>query len=165
MAPVADTDNPDDASRLAAVATALADAVEAALPAWVERAVASRVPILAGTVRAAAADAGRRAVADLGPELRTLLAADVDDQRANPLALLRRAVRYPTEVLRDAGVEPVGRDDFAERAFPDDVYDLTPATWADLDPDLHEPGLLWGAAKAHVVLTRRRREGRLEDPR
>ena len=30
----------------------------------------------------------------------------------------------------------------------------------DLDPALHEPGLRWGAAKAHVVLARRRAEGR-----
>ncbi len=36
---------------------------------------------------------------------------------------------------------------------------LAPASFADLHPDLHEPGLVWGAAKAHVVLARRRREG------
>ena len=40
--------------------------------------------------------------------------------------------------------------------FPDDDYDLSPATFADIDESLHEPGLVWGAAKAHVVLTRRR---------
>ena len=47
-----------------------------------------------------------------------------------------------------------------ERAFPDDVYDLAPASFADVDPALHEPGLVWGAAKAHVHLARRRRDGR-----
>ena len=30
------------------------------------------------------------------------------------------------------------------------------STGADLAPELHEPGLVWGAAKAHVVLARRR---------
>ena len=45
-------------------------------------------------------------------------------------------------------------------SFPDDPYDLTPGSFADVDPSLHEPGLVWGAAKAHVVLARRRREGR-----
>jgi hypothetical protein len=159
MASVVAPDNPDDLARLDAVATALADAVVAALPGWVERAVASRVPLLTGSTRAAATDAGRRAAADVGPAVRQLLASDVDDQRANPLAVLRRAVRYPTEVLRAAGVEPPRRDEFAERAFPDDVYDLSPATWADVDPSLHERGVVWGAAKAHVVLARRRREG------
>jgi hypothetical protein len=54
----------------------------------------------------------------------------------------------------------VARDEFSLRNFPDDVYDLTPASFADVDPELHEPGLLWGAAKAHVHLARRRREGR-----
>jgi len=153
-------DDPDDARRLAAVADALADAVEAALPSWVARAVATRAPLLTAEVRAAAADAGARAAADLGPRLRALLATDVDEQRGNPLALLREAVRYPTEVLRCAGAPAPPRDPFAERAFPDDVYGLAPATWADVDPGLHERGIVWGAAKAHVVLARRRREGR-----
>ncbi len=43
--------------------------------------------------------------------------------------------------------------------FPDDDYDLTPASFGDLDPALHEPGLVWGAAKAHVFLARRRAAG------
>ena len=84
----------------------------------------------------------------------------MDEQRTGPLAVIRTAVRYPTEVLAAAGVGPVQRDEFAERSFPDDVYDLAPASFADLDPALHEPGLVWGAAKAHVVLARRRAEGK-----
>src|SRR5918998_1467217 len=70
------------------------------------------------------------------------------------------AVDDATAVLRAAGARPVPRDEFSERSFPDYVYDLSPATFADVDPSLHEPGLLWGAAKAHVHLARRRREGR-----
>jgi hypothetical protein len=111
-------------------------------------------------VLARAADAGRAARAEVVPALRALLALDIDEQRVNPLTLLRRAVRYPTEVLAEAGVAPVVRDAFDERAFPDDPYGLTPATFADIDPALHEPGLAWGAAKAHVHLVRRRAEGR-----
>jgi hypothetical protein len=153
-------DNPDDIAVLDTLAAALADAVEAALPAWVERAVASRAGLVDADLRAATADAGRRAAAEVGAELRAVLADDVDQQRANPLAVLRQAVRYPTEVLAAAGVPPVARDDFAERAFPADVYDLSPATWSDVDPSLHERGVVWGAAKAHVVLARRRREGK-----
>ena len=153
-------DNPDDIALLGTLAEALADAVEAALPAWVERSVAACVPVVDPQLRAAAADAGRRAAADVGAELRAVLADDVDHQRANPLAVLRQAVRYPTDVLAAAGVPPVRRDEFAERAFPADVYDLSPATWSDIDPALHERGVVWGAAKAHVVLARRRREGK-----
>jgi hypothetical protein len=101
-------------------------------------------------------DAVEAAVAGWVPRVRALLATDVDRQRGNPLAILRSLVRYPTEVLRSAGARPVARDEFQVRNFPDDDYDLTPAAFADVDPALHEPGLVWGAAKAHVHLARRR---------
>ena len=64
------------------------------------------------------------------------------------MALVRAAVRYPSEVLASAGVPPVERDEFAQRAFPEDRYDLSPATFADLDPALVNLGIEWGAAKA-----------------
>jgi len=162
---VSSHDDPDDAAALARYASSLADAVEAALPAWVERAVAQRWgewrrdEELPANVRAAAVAAGARARADLGSALRELLATDVDQQRTNPLALIRRAVHHATAVLSDAGVPPVRRDPDAERIFPEDAYDLSPASFADLDPAVHEPGLEWGAAKAHIIL-RRRRAGR-----
>jgi hypothetical protein len=130
----------------------LADAISAALPLWVER-VVERVMVATGRsydaeIAAAACAAGQRAVAELAPQIRVLLDADIDEQRTTPLSLLRTAVRYPTAVLRAAGVPPVERDDFARDAFPDDDYDLTPASFADVDDSLVEPGLLWGAAKA-----------------
>ncbi len=166
VAPLANpTDDPaDDLAALQRHAVALADAIEAALPGWVVRCVERLVRAWEGdvdpAVLAQASEAGLRARAEIGPRVRALLATDVDGQRTNPLTLLRTAVRYPTEVLAATGVAPVARDDFAERAFPDDVYDLSPASFGDVDPALHEPGLVWGAAKAHVVLTRRRAEGR-----
>lgn len=133
-------------------AGALADGVEAALPGWVERSV-ERLMVAYGASMddaawAATRAAGRAAVADVGPRLRLLLAADVDEQWTNPLSLVRRAVAHPTGVLRDFGVPPVQRDRFAEERFPDDDYDLTPASFADLDPALTGVGLAWGAAKA-----------------
>lgn len=157
-------DDPEDAAALARYATDLADGMIAALPAWVERSVARVCVAYRGSVDEAtledAREAGRMAQAEVAPMLRALLAQDIDTQRANPLALARRAVRYPTQVLADAGVPPVVRDAHAEAQFPDDRYDLTPATFADLDPTLHEAGLRWGAAKAHVHKQRRRAEGR-----
>jgi hypothetical protein len=149
---------------LAVHASALADAVERALPGWVERSVERLVVAFRGdvpaAVRSAAAEAGQRAAVDVGGTVRALLEQDVDEQRTNPLAVLRGAVRYPAEVLRAAGVPPVVRGEWDERAFPDDDYGLAPATWSDIDPSLHEPGLVWGAAKAHTVLARRREEGK-----
>jgi hypothetical protein len=97
---------------------------------------------------------------EVGGALRELLAMDVDAQPLNPLALLRMAVRYPGGVLAAAGVPPVRRDEFAERSFPEDAYGLVPATWADVDESLREPGLVWSAWKAKAVLDRRRAEGR-----
>ena len=105
---------------------------------------------------AAVAAAGRRAAAEVGPRVRSLLAADIDEQRTGPLALVRHAVAYPASVLSAAGVAPVERDADAVRLFPDDAYDLSPASFAELHPDLRGPGLEWGAAKAHV---HRRRHG------
>lgn len=146
---------------LAVTGRALARAVEEALPGWVERRVERLLVAFSGEADPAAMDearaAGRAAADDVGGRVRALLEADVDDQRANPLAVLRAAVPYPTEVLARAGVPPVVRDDFAQERFPDDVYDLTPASFADVDPALHRLGLEWGAAKAWA---HRRRHGR-----
>lgn len=121
---------------------ALADAVLAAIPGWVQRSV-DRFAIGLD-----AGDAGRDAVAAIDPPLRALLAADVDDQRANPLAIVRDAVRFPTAVLAEAGVAPPVRSRFDVEHFPDDPYGLVPMTWRDIDESLHEPGIIWGATKA-----------------
>jgi len=99
---------------------------------------------------------GERARREVGYQVRCLLETDVDAQRSNPLSVLRGAARFPTTVLRDAGVPPVVRDRFSEERFPEDIYDLGPASFADLDPSLHELGLRWGAAKAFVHRARHR---------
>jgi hypothetical protein len=130
----------------------LVDAVHDVIGAWVMRCVELRAQSFD---RSTADAAAARATDEVTAELRSVLTADVDAQPANPMAVLRAAVRYPTDVLRAAGVAPMPRDEFAERAFPDDIYHLTPAAFADVDPSLHEPGLRWGAAKAFAHLQRR----------
>jgi hypothetical protein len=133
-------------------AQALADGIDAALPTWVVHSVTAVMMAWSGEVPAdvalAAEEAGQRARIEIGGAVRRLLAADIDEQRTTPLALLRTAVRYPTEVLAAAGVPGLERDGFAEEAFPDDIYDLTPARFADIDPALVDAGLAWGASKA-----------------
>ncbi len=128
----------------------LAEGIRAALPGWVVSAVHSRLPDMDLEVRQAAEAAGAQAAVVVGEEVAELLAAGIHNQRENPLAVLRRAVRYPTGVLRAAGVVPVDRDDFAIARFPDDAYDLVPASFSDIHPDLRDPGIAWGAAKAFV---------------
>ena len=132
----------------------LADAVEQALPGWVERSVerilvAWRGETDSGAMARARAE-GQRAAREIGGEVRDLLARDIDEQRNTPLTLLRQAVRYPTAVLREAGVPPVERDRFDEHHFPGDDYGLTPMSFADIDPALQDPGLVWGAMKARA---------------
>ena len=136
--------------QLGECAQELAEGIRQALPQWVVSAVEARLPEIDPETRKAAEAAGSAAAAEIGGEVARLLAADIDHQRENPLSVLRRAVRYPTEVLSAAGAVPVERDDFAIDRFPDDAYDLTPASFGDIHPDLREPGLNWGAAKAFV---------------
>ena len=132
-------------------AAALAAAVDRALPEWVIDAVRSRAEPAGkwdDTVAAAARRAARAAAADVVPRLRALLDVDIDVQTTTPLSVLRSATGYATEVLRSAGVAPGGRDDDQRRRFPDDDYDLTPATFADFGADVGDAGIAWGAAKA-----------------
>ena len=148
----------EPAARLAELADALVDALVVALPGWVEQCVSRVADAWSGdpagnTVEVSAeqlAEAGRQAADEVEERLRVLLAADVDEQWTGPLAVLRDAVRFPTDLLRAAGVPPVDRDGDAIRMFPDDSYDLTPSSFADVHPELQGPGLAWGAAKAFV---------------
>ena len=149
-----------DEATFAVISAALGDAIDAALEGWVRRVIAERSAAAGVPVDAAVVDdAAARCRAEVSPRVRALLAEDLDRQRSTPLALLRRGVVFPTEVLRSSGVPPVPRDEFAVRAFPEDVYALSPASFADLDESVHEPGLVWGAAKAHVHLARRAARG------
>ena len=92
--------------------------------------------------------------------LRDLLDTDVDDQRTNPLSIYRTGLGPATDLLRRHGVpEPAG-DRFTIERLADDPYQLGPAAWTDIDPDLQTPGLVWGAWKAKTILDRRRAEGR-----
>src|SRR5260370_17952915 len=133
-------------------AAALADAIERALPAWVERSVERVMKAWRGEfdddVRGEAAAAGRQAANEVGPQVRALLDTDIDAQRTTPLSLMRGAVRYPTAVLRAAGVPPVVRDEQQERLFLHDVYHLAPASFAAVDPALAAVGAARGPPTA-----------------
>jgi hypothetical protein len=103
-------------------------------------------------VEAEARAAGEVAAARVSGELRMLFAADPAEQRATPLEIVRTAYREPTAVLRDAGVPPVVRDEFDERAWPEDRYGLVPRTLGDLgDEDLGPLHLAWGLAKTKLL--------------
>ena len=89
-------------------------------------------------------------------ELERLFETDVLQQTTNPLAIMRQSTSPVTDELARIGARPVERDEFNQRSFPADHFDLSPATWADVDEALVEPGLEWGAFKAASVIQRRR---------
>ena len=125
--------------------------VERLLDAWGRAPADARVRAEAQSAEAGAA-AARRIVA----ELRALFSVDPVQQQATPLEVVRTAYREPTAVLAAAGVPPIVRDEFDERAWPDDVYGLVPRTLGDLgDPELAPLHLAWGMAKATVIRARR----------
>jgi hypothetical protein len=125
--------------------------VERLLDAWGRAPADARIRAEAQSAEAGAA-AARRIVA----ELRALFAVDPAQQRATPLEVVRTAYLEPTAVLAAAGVPPIVRDEFDERAWPDDVYGLVPRTLGDLgDPELAPLHLAWGMAKATVIRARR----------
>jgi hypothetical protein len=144
----------DDEAKFAELSSALLTQILDAAPLWVETCL-QRHGVEDAIASASAIDAWS---GDVAPELEQLFNDDVDAQRVNPLAILRRGVKHPTMVLRSAGAPVPKRARFEVDAFPDDVYDLSPASFADFHPDLAEPGLVWGAAKAHVHLRRRREQ-------
>lgn len=147
----------DDAYREAA--ESLLTSLDLHLVAWIERVVSSRLPAAWSPQQRLALAPAIREVAEatrgeVVATLRELFSLDVDDQRAGPLAILRGSVGPANRLLAEAGVAPIDRDPVTASMFPDDLYGLGPANFDDIDPALHDEGLIWGAAKAHVMLIR-----------
>lgn len=142
--------------------------IERVVEAWLVRIALDAYVMHRGSVtpefRSVADAAAREGTEWVMARLRVTLDVDVDAQRVNPLQTLREAVRFPTRVLREAGIPAKVRDEYDQKINPDDVYGIGPAHWNDIDESLTEPGIVWGAAKASTVLQRRRAEGKL-DPR
>jgi hypothetical protein len=149
-----------DETRLIELSIALADQLVGALPGWLVGAACALAEKAGRTFGDDETDELRRAAAvtvdDLAPRLRRVLTADVDAGLGSPLAVLRTGTDGFASVLAGLGLVPAERDEFERRHFPDDLYGLGPATFADIDASLHIPGLEWGAARAHVHLRRRR---------
>lgn len=149
--------------RLEGYPLALLAAVDAAFEGWFR----GRITAIASATGAAVEDADAARVSAeaarwVSAELAGFLAVDVDEQRTNPLHLLRSASRFATGLLDAAGAARPVRDEFETRAMPDDVFAVGPLAWVDLGEDVHEAGISWGAWKAATVLTRRRAEGKID---
>ncbi len=146
-------------ARLDEASTAIVAGVERVLPQWVESRVAfiadawGRLdPDTRDALDARARVTGVEATARVVAALRALFAADAAAQRSTPLEIVRRATGDVTALLADVGIPPVERDAFDERAFPEDVYGITPTSLADLGDDTLGPlQLAWGLAKTQVL--------------
>jgi hypothetical protein len=102
-------------------------------------------------LRRAAMDAQRRVVS----ELRALFAFDPGQQARTPLEIVRSLREEPTKVLAALGVGEIVRDEFEERALPNDPYGLAPRTLGELgDEELGPMLLAWGLGKATVMRAR-----------
>lgn len=135
-----------------AMATRLGAFVEACVTGYLERSGS----VASEEQRRAAGEAGRDAEAEILPRLAALLGADVDEQRATPLSLVREAVGYATVVLDRFRAPPAVRDRFLLERFPEDRYGLAPARLDALGEDVGEAGIAWGAAKAMAHRRRHR---------
>lgn len=148
---------------LDATGAAIIAGVERTVPAWVAAQV-SRIADAWGRLDSqarralddAVPEAGRAAARRVVGRLEPLLQTDPESQASTPLEIVRTVYREPTALLERAGVPPVVRDDFDERAWPDDLYGLVPRTLGDLgDDELAPLQLAWGVAKATVLRARR----------
>lgn len=162
----ASSPSPEDEARalerLEETAAAIVTGVETWVPRWVHTqatrlldAWGRAAPDARAEAEAQATEAGEAAARRIAAALRELFATEPEMQRATPLEIVRSVYREPTQVLAAAGVPPVARDEFDERAWPDDVYGLVPRTLGDLgDPELAPLHLAWGLAKATVIRAR-----------
>lgn len=130
-----------------AAGEALIEAILEVLPQWAH----AHVVRLGGESLADQGLAAGAAAAEvLAPELRALIDTDSDLQATTPLAIVRRAVAWPTDALSAAGVVPGPRDPFTADRFPEDIYELTPASWSDLGEEVNDLGIRWGVMKAFL---------------
>ena len=155
-----------EAALLAEHAAGLGDLLVDIVPAWVDHALRVRSPH--ETDPAALQAASRRVVESAQtttlPAIVRLLDADIDEQWSSPLDIVRSLVPVITGELDGLGAQVVARDPGTIDMYPDDRFALIPATFADIHPDLHQPGLAWGAAKAHIHLRRHGQSASVSDP-
>ncbi|MCP5025712.1 MAG: hypothetical protein GY929_05435 [Actinomycetia bacterium] len=139
-----------DEMRLHEAALQFSDAIYIALPRWVERVVLDRAGHDTGLsddeIALFVERAGKAAQADIGTQARLLLES-TSTKPADLLQLLQTAVHFPTGVLHYLGVEETERGAFAQTAWPEDIYELTPKSMTEIDESLDEPFTRWDAAR------------------
>ena len=144
---------PTDEQRYLAYGQALRAAVADAFDPWLVALLESRNggQPLADEVASAIARVRTDALANLT----TLIEADVAEPLSGPLEQIRRAMSTLGATLDDHGFERPARDPYDEQMLPDDVHALGPISFLDLGEAVQSAGINWGAAKAHLHMSRR----------
>ena len=149
----------DPDARLALIGRVMIDRVGATIPSFIARSVERIIDAWGrldheqriASVRAAGASAPGAQERIVGALTAEIL-RPAHDQRYTPLELVSDVVAEPTAILAALGIPPVVRDARDESIHPEDRYDLTPRSLADLgDPDLGPLQLAWGLAKHEAL--------------
>ncbi len=131
---------------------ALHAAVSEAVRPWLVREVSSRL----GSADDELALLLEETAQDVERSIDELVGADVDQPLSGPLERIRLCVEPLNSELDRRGVEPPARNTVDRQLRPLDRHELGPMTFRDLSDGVHDAGINWGAAKAHLHLKRRR---------
>jgi hypothetical protein len=123
----------------------LASAIAAHIPSWTICKITQRAGVGHEVV---GQRIGELVTEEVSVLLFDLLRADIDSQRQTPLALLRAHSYAITDFLHSIDAPIPTRDPFDKEAFPADVFDIGPTSWADFGEEVSNAALRWGAAKA-----------------
>jgi hypothetical protein len=145
----------NDAAKFFEYGKRLRRAIAEAIRPWLDAVVESRVSNAALT--ADLADTLDDIAIAVDRSIAELINADADEPLSGPLERIRREVEPLNDAFDRLGVPPPHRDAVDVRMRPADRHALGPMTFRDLGDDVHEAGITWGAAKAHLHLQRRRR--------
>jgi hypothetical protein len=133
----------------------LQQAITGAIRPWLDAVIESRLPDTA--ISAQLAETLDDITTAVDRSIVELINADVDEPLSGPLERIRREVEPLNDAFDRLGVPPPHRDAVDVRMRPADRFALGPMTFRDLGDEVHEAGITWGAAKAHLHLQRRRR--------
>lgn len=144
-------DEPDDEAKYVAYGNRLVDAFAADIEPWLLAVVGDRVGVHDAQLRMKIETVAREVVRSITE----LVTADVDTPLSGPLERARRAVEPLNAALEERNVPLPSRDPIDSQMRPEDRYELGPMTFLDISEGVHQAGIAWGAAKAHLHMRRR----------
>lgn len=145
-------DNRSDDEAFAKYGADLHHAVSEAIRPWLRGSVAPLIPEIDAALDDVLLDIAR----NVEEAIRVLVDADVDAPLSGPLERIRQAVTPLNSALAERGAPQPQRNPLDVEMRPHDIYELGPMTFRDLSDDVHDAGIAWGAAKAHMHLRRNR---------